>query len=130
MYCLGEAIHESVETIHWQKTSKIKTNMGLRTSGNREGLKVARRRLGGGFGPDTDVTSRNKLMDVPTHRRPPEGTSKKLEGPVLDALKAGRKVPHGHLTTTWQEDCISYTLGHCENLPMSFGLTIISTSKL
>lgn len=92
MYRLGEAIHESVETIYWQKISKIKTNTGLRTFGYREGLKVTSRRLGGGFCPGTDVTSRNKLKDVPTHRGPPEGTSKKLEGPVPDSPKAGRSM--------------------------------------
>lgn len=51
-------------------------------SGNREALKVTSRMLGGGSDPGADVTSRNKLTDGPTHRDPPEGISKKLEGHV------------------------------------------------
>lgn len=51
-------------------------------SGNREALKVTSRMLGGGSDPGADVTSRNELTDGPTHRDPPEGISKKLEGRV------------------------------------------------
>lgn len=83
MYRLGESIHkDSVEMVNRQKTSDKITNMGPRMSGNREGLKVTSRMAGGGSDPGADVTSRNKLTDGPTHRDPPEGISKKLEGRV------------------------------------------------
>lgn len=71
-------------------------------SGNREALKVTSRMLGGGSDPGTDVTSRNELTDGPTHRDPPEGISKKLEGRVgfqMAQKQGGVCSDHALLTT-------------------------------
>ncbi|XP_076740538.1 uncharacterized protein LOC143418705 [Maylandia zebra] len=77
-------------------------NMGPRMSGNREALKVTSRMLGGGSDPGADVTSRNELTDGPTHRDPPEGISKKLEGRVgfqMAQKQGGVCSDHALLTT-------------------------------